>query len=82
MIMFLFSIDEIFCVPNQGLLLVSNNIKKELSLKTGDNIKLITLENSIILASIIGVVFEKNGILISTEFKKEDIPCGTEVWLN
>ena len=82
MSMFLLSIDEIFCVPNQGLLLVSNNIEKELFLKTGDNIKLITLENSIILTSIIGVVFEKNGILISNDFKKEDISCGTEVWLN
>ncbi len=80
--MFIFSIDKIFSVPNQGLLLTYNKIQKEIFIKTGDNIKLITPENSIILTSIIGVVFEKNGILISNDFKKEDITCGTEVWLN
>ena len=80
--MFIFSVDKIFSVSNQGLLLTYNKIQEEIVIKTGDKIKLITPENSIIFTSIIGVVFEKNGILISTEFKKEDIPCGTEVWLN
>jgi len=40
-------VDKIFCVPNQGLLLTYNKIQKEIFIKTGDKIKLITLNINI-----------------------------------
>lgn len=68
--MFIFSIDKIFRIPNHGLLLIYNKIQ-EVFFKIRDNIKLINPYNTFFFTSIIGIVFEINGILISNEIKKK-----------
>ena len=79
--MFLFKVEERFMMTGRGLILVPGLGDK--TAKTGDKIRIIRPDNSIIETVIKGIAFNSNrDILIGGELTKEDVPVGSEVWLS
>jgi hypothetical protein len=50
--------------------------------KVGSSIRLIRPDRSIIETKIKGIPFKVDDILVGSNIKKDDVPIGTEVWLN
>lgn len=77
----LFKVEKQFTITGQGLVLASglgDNVK---FVMTGTKIKLVRPDKSELMTTIKGITFEgSHDILISSEFSKEDVPIGTEVW--
>ena len=78
--MFLFKVDITFLIPEQGLVLTPGLGDKKA--KIGDKIKLIRPDKSMVYSKICGITFNENrDILVGSNLSKEDVPIGTEVWL-
>jgi hypothetical protein len=79
----LFIVENQFTITGRGLILtpgLGDNVK---FITTGAQIRLIRPDKSEFITTIKGIAFEGNhDILISSEFSKEDVPVGTEVWTN
>ncbi len=80
--MFLFKVENKFMVPGRGLILTAG--LRDKVIKVGDKIKLIRPDKFTIDSTIRGfAVFDVNySVLIDSNLTKEDVPIGTEVWLN
>ncbi len=77
---FLFKVDGVFNITGIGIVLTPGLGEKKASL--GDKVKLITPDGRLPFTVIKGVAFDiMRSLHIDTEFKKEYIPIGTEVWL-
>jgi hypothetical protein len=79
--MFLFKVDDRFMVTGRGLILVPGLGEKKASV--GDPIKIIRPDQSTVETTIKGIGWnEFRDILIGNELTKDDVPIGSEVWLN
>ena len=79
--MFLFKVIDRFMVTGHGLILTPGWGDKKASV--GDSLKIIRPDQTILETTIKGIGFnEFRDILISEGLTKEDIPIGSEVWLN
>ena len=79
--MFLFKVEERFMLTGSGLILVPSVGGKKASIN--DKIKIIRPDNSIIDTVIKGIGFNQNlDILVSGNLTKDDVPIGSEVWLD
>lgn len=77
----LFKVDHCFEITHKGLLISGNLVDKETMLLTHDNIKLIKPNGETLTTQVKGIDFRGNLlILLSSEFSKQNIPIGTEVW--
>lgn len=78
--MYLFTVEATFVITGRGLVLYpgfGNNMAK-----IGSKITLIRPDQSVIETLIRGISFSENhDILVGENVKKEDVPIGTEVWL-
>ena len=78
--MLLFKVDDIFLITGRGLVLmlgIGNN-----NARVGDKIRIIKPDNSILEATIKGIGFSATReILVGSDLSKDDIPIGSEVWL-
>ncbi len=78
---FLFTVKQSFLLSGKGLMLIPGLSDKNISV--GSKIILIKPDRTVIKTVIKGISSAgERGILIGDSFKKEDIPIGTEVWLN
>jgi hypothetical protein len=79
--MFLFKVEERFMVTGRGLILVPGLGEKRACIN--DKIKIVRPDNSTIETSIKGISFNLNrDILVGSGLVKNDVPVGSEVWLN
>lgn len=79
--MFLFQVEERFMVTGRGLILLPGLCDKTASIN--DKIKIIRPDKSIVETMIKGISFSLNrDILIDDSLTKDDVPIGSEVWLN
>jgi hypothetical protein len=81
--MFLFKVEETFLITGRGLILtpgLGDNLKFA---TTGTPIILIRPNQTVLLANIRGVSFQgSHDVLVGGDLTKEDVPIGTEVWLD
>lgn len=76
----LFKVENQFLVT-RGLILTPGLGDSVNFVTTGAKIRLVRPDKSELITTIKGITFEGNhDILISSEFSKEDVPVGTEVW--
>ncbi len=79
--MFLFKVDERFMITGLGLILVPGLGDKKA--KTGDPIKIIRPDQTIVETTIRGIgLNEFRDILVGKNLTKDDVPIGSEIWLN
>ena len=78
--LFLYKVEEVFNITGSGIILWKGMQVSKI-IPTGSKIKLLKPDNTIIETTVKGISFQHGDILIGTEFTKEDIPIGTEVWL-
>lgn len=79
--MFLFKVQDRFMITGRGLILVPGLGDKKASIN--DTIKIVRPDNSIIETKIKGISFSLNrDILVESNLTKDDVPIGSEVWLN
>jgi hypothetical protein len=79
---FLFKVERQFVITDRGLVLAPGLGDKVKLVTTGAKIKLVRPDQSELHTTIKGITFEGNhDILVSSEFTKDDIPVGTEVWM-
>jgi hypothetical protein len=77
---YLFTVEATFVITDRGVVLYPGFENNSATL--GSPIRLIRPDQSIIETQIRGVSFSENhDILIGEKIKKEDVPIGTEVWL-
>lgn len=80
--MFLFKVEDTFQITGRGLILVPGLGINAEKVMVDMHIKLKKPDNTEILTKISGIEFSvKAPILLPKEIKKEDVPIGTEVWL-
>jgi hypothetical protein len=81
--MLLFTVQEIFTLTGMGLILTPGPSIENNSIKIGSKIKLIRPDKSEINTIITGWAWnDRRDIFIESKYSKEDVPIGTEVWLN
>ena len=79
--MFLFKVDERFMVTGHGLILVPGLGDKEAIV--GDPIRIVRPDQTTVETIIRGIVWnEFRDILVGNDLTKDDVPIGSEVWLN
>lgn len=79
--MFLFKVEDHFMVTGRGLILVPGLGDKKASV--GDPIKIIRPDQTFIETSIRGIGWnEFRDILVGSDLTKDDVPIGSEIWLN
>ena len=79
--MLLFKVEATYPITGKGLILAPGVGDKHVSI--GQKIRLIRPDKSEIETIVRGVTFEGNhDILVDEKIKKEDVPIGTEVWLD
>ena len=79
--MFLFKVQDKFLITGRGLILVPGLGDKKATV--GDPIKIIKPDQTVIETTIRGIGFnEFRDILVGKELTKDDVPIGSEVWLN
>lgn len=79
--MFLFKVDERFMVTGRGLILVPGLGDKKVIV--GDPIKIVRPDQTTVYTNIRGIGWnEFRDILVGSELAKDDVPIGSEVWLN
>jgi hypothetical protein len=79
--MFLFKVQDKFLITGHGLILVPGLGDKKATV--GDPIKIIKPDQTYIETTIRGIGFnEFRDILVGKELTKDDVPIGSEVWLN
>ena len=78
--MFLFTVEDTFLITGRGVVLTPGFGDKPV--RVGAVIRLIRPDQSTLLTTIRGIEFHSDHpILIGQNLKKEDVPIGTEVWL-
>ena len=81
---FLFKVKDIFMLTERGLTLVAT--MEDNKPKFNDSLKIIRPDKSTIETQVRGISFGDpitiTAILVGKELTKEDIPIGSEVWLN
>lgn len=79
--MFLFKVQDRFFMTGLGLILVPGLGDKKATI--GDSIKIVKPDQTIIETTIRGISFnEFRDILVGKDLTKDDVPIGSEVWLN
>lgn len=79
--MYLFKVEESFLVTGIRLILVPGPVDK--TAKVGDLIKIMRPDQTIIVTTIKGIGWNNlHGILVGSKLTKEEVPIGSEVWLN
>lgn len=79
--MFLFTVQDRFLVTGRGLILVPGIGDKKATV--GDSIKILKPDQTIIETTIRGIGFnEFRNILVGKDLTKDDVPIGSEIWLN
>lgn len=79
--MFLFKVQDRFLVTGRGLILIPGLGDKNAN--TGDPIKIVKPDQTIVETTIRGIGFnEFRDILVGSDLTKDDVPIGSEVWLN
>lgn len=79
--MYLFKIEDSFLVTGMGLILVP--VAGDKAAKVGDAIKIVRPDQTIIVTTIKGIGWNNlHGILVGSNLTKEDVPIGSEIWLN
>ena len=79
--MFLFKVQDKFLITGRGLILVPGLGDKKATV--GDPIKIVTPDQTVIETTIRGIGFnEFRDILVGKDLTKDDVPIGSEVWLN
>nr|WP_288837964.1 hypothetical protein [uncultured Flavobacterium sp.] len=79
--MFLFKVEDRFLISERGLILVLGLRDKKA--RVGDPIIIIKPDKTIVETVIRGIGFsEFREILVGNELTKDDVPIGSEVWLN
>jgi hypothetical protein len=79
--MFLFKVQDRFLVTGRGLILVPGLGDKKVTI--GDPIKIVKPDLTIVETTIRGIGFnEFRDILVGNDLTKDDVPIGSEVWLN
>lgn len=79
--MFLFKVQDRFLVTGRGLILVPGLGDKKVTI--GDPIKIVKPDQTIVETTIRGIGFnEFRDILVGNDLTKDDVPIGSEVWLN
>lgn len=79
--MMLFIVEERYMLTKIGLTLCAASPRGKL--RTGDTVRLVRPDNTSINAVVKGIAFhEEWSIVISGSLTKEDVPVGTEVWLD
>ena len=79
--MFLFKVQDRFLITGRGLILVPGLGGKKATV--GDSIKIVKPDQTIIETTIRGIGFnEFRDILVGNDLTKNDVPIGSEVWLN
>jgi len=79
--MFLFKVQDRFLITGRGLILVPGLGGKKATV--GDPIKIVKPDQTIIETTIRGIGFnEFRDILVGNDLTKNDVPIGSEVWLN
>ena len=79
--MLLFKVVERFMVTGRGLILVPGLGDKKAMV--GDPIKIVRPDQTTIQSTIRGIGWnEFRDILVGSDLTKDDVPVGSEVWLN
>lgn len=79
--MFLFKVEDHFLVTGRGLVLVPGLRDKKANV--GDSIKIVRPDQTTIETIIRGIGWnEFRDILVGNDLTKNDVPIGSEVWLN
>ena len=78
--MFLFKVEERVVLTGIGLVLLPGPGDKKT--RVNDKIKIVRPDNSIIDTTIKGRFFSTSHISVGSELTKDDVPIGSEVWLN
>jgi hypothetical protein len=79
--MLLFKVEDHFMITGRGLILVPGLGDKKASVS--DPIKIIRPDQTSIETSIRGIGWnEFRDILVGNDLTKDDVPIGSEVWLN
>lgn len=80
--MFLFKVEDTFQITGRGLILVPGLGTNADKVSIGMIIKLKKPDKTEIVTTIAGIAFARKApLLLPKEIKKEDVPIGTEVWL-
>lgn len=79
--MFLFKVNDRFFITGRGLILVPGLGNKKANI--GDPIEIIRPDQKIIETTIVGIGWnEFRDILGGNHLTKDDVPIGSEAWLN
>jgi len=80
---FLFKVQHTFAITGRGLILTSDVILGTIRVRIGDKIKIVTPDNKVIEPTVKGIAFANPiDILVDQNVAKDDVPIGSEVWLN
>lgn len=80
--MFLFKVEQTFLITGLGLVLTPGLGNKNIA-TPGTKIKLVRPDKTVLRTHIHGVTFEgKHAISVGQNFTKDDVPIGTEVWID
>ncbi len=76
-------VEDIFQVSGRGVILCLSVKAKEFNLSIGTKIKIVKSDRNVLTTKICGIIWQsQKDILIEEEIKKEDVPLGSEVWLD
>ena len=79
--MFLFKVEDIFSITGCGLVLVPGLGTNQGRVNSGMPIKLRRPDQTELQTVIAGIVFQTRDIALLPSITKEEVPIGTEVWL-
>jgi hypothetical protein len=80
--MYLFTVDDTFEITGRGIVLTPGLGDKVGQVPNGSSIKLILPDKSLVYSSIRAIQFEGDHPIMIDVMSKDDVPIGTEVWLN
>ena len=81
--MLLFKVRDTFAISGKGLIISAESISDDVKVLIGDKIQIITPDDKVIETTIKGITLKGYfDLLIDQNVAREDIPIGSEVWLN
>jgi len=80
--MYLFTVENTFEITDRGIVLTPGLGDKVNQVMNGSSIKLILPDKSVLYSAISGINFEGEHAIFIVGVNKENVPIGTEVWLN
>jgi hypothetical protein len=80
--MLLFVVEAAFAITGHGVILTPGIGKNDV--RVGTPIRLLRPDGTILHSKICGIALfnESHDILVGKEIRKEDVPVGTEVWVD